>query len=167
MLNRDLLPNAESVKLTNISNNSGLMDEIADARGLQFENKWFDVVIAIEVFEHLHTPIRAINECHRVLSKEGLLLVSIPFMFHVHGDPDDYQRYTRSGLAKLTSDFGTVGIEEVGGRLATTSDICTTSFRGAIPLRVFNNLFRVPFIGNLSSHDCASGYWIKAQRTSV
>ena len=53
---RDLLPSAQSVKLTDISNDSGLMDEIADAHELQFENGSFDVVIAIEVFEHLHTP---------------------------------------------------------------------------------------------------------------
>ena len=88
-------------------------------------------------------------------------------MFHVHGDPDDYQRFTKSGLARLTSDFGTVDIEEVGGRLATISDICTTAFRGVIPLRVLNNLFRIPLIGNLRSHDCASGYWIKAKKLSV
>ena len=35
---RDLLPNAQRVKLTDISNDFGSMDEIVDAQELQFEN---------------------------------------------------------------------------------------------------------------------------------
>ena len=50
---RDLLPNAESVVVTDISSESGMIDEVADAHDLQYENESFDVVIAIEVFEHL------------------------------------------------------------------------------------------------------------------
>jgi len=38
----------------------------------------FDVVVAFEVIEHLHQQTSFITECRRVLSPEGLLIVSTP-----------------------------------------------------------------------------------------
>ena len=161
---RDLLPNAESVVVTDISSESGMIDEVADAHDLQYENESFDVVIAIEVFEHLHSPLCAIRECRRVLAKGGIFICSVPFMFHVHGDPSDYQRLTRNGLSVLTNEFEVVEIHEIGGRLATVSDILTTACKAAVPLRLLNHIFRIPLIGEIKSRDCPSGYWLKGLR---
>lgn len=35
------------------------------------------------------------NECYRVLKKGGTLLISVPFLYHIHADPHDYQRWTK------------------------------------------------------------------------
>ena len=164
---KSLLPNAQSVLVTDIDDQLGLMDEIVDAHELPYNDNSFDAVIAIEVFEHLHTPALALQECHRVLSPNGLLIFSIPFMFHVHGDPSDYQRFTRHGILKLTEVFSAVHLDEIGGRLAVISDILTTASKIMIPLRIFNNIFRLPFLSELVASDCPSGYWIEAVKHHI
>lgn len=42
------------------------------------EDKTFDCVIAGEVLEHLINPYNAVREFHRVLKKEGVLIISVP-----------------------------------------------------------------------------------------
>ncbi|MEK7654135.1 MAG: class I SAM-dependent methyltransferase [Patescibacteria group bacterium] len=43
----------------------------------------FDVVTAWEVFEHLENPHNAIREVHRVIKPGGLLIMSVPNIFHI------------------------------------------------------------------------------------
>jgi SAM-dependent methyltransferase len=38
----------------------------------------FDLVTMINVLEHLEEPLEALTGCHRLLKKEGLLLVNVP-----------------------------------------------------------------------------------------
>ncbi len=161
---RNMLSNASSVLVTDISDDYGTIDEIVDAHELPYKDDSFDTIIAIEVIEHLHSPNKAINECYRALSENGTLICSIPFMFHVHGDPNDYQRLTKQGIIKLTSNFKKVETHEIGGRLAVISDIITTSSKIMIPFRIINNILRLPILNKLSSNDCASGYWIEAKK---
>lgn len=53
----------------------------ADAHELPFAAKLFDVVVCLEVLEHLHDYRRALSEIHRVLKPSGKLIASIPHRF--------------------------------------------------------------------------------------
>lgn len=48
-----------------------------------WNNESFDVVTAWEVFEHLENPHNAIREVYRILKPNGLLLMSVPNIFHI------------------------------------------------------------------------------------
>lgn len=48
-------------------------------RDLNFEDHSFDYVTIIAVIEHLHHPDEIIQECHRVLKRQGLLIMTTPF----------------------------------------------------------------------------------------
>jgi SAM-dependent methyltransferase len=48
-----------------------------DATNLPFPDRSFDLVLAIEVFEHLPDPTRSLYELHRVCA--GSLIASVPF----------------------------------------------------------------------------------------
>lgn len=161
---KNLVPNASQVVVTDLDDDSGVIDEIADAHQLPYGAESFDAVIAIEVFEHLHSPAVAIKECYRVLTPDGVLILSIPFLFHVHGDPFDYQRLTRQGILNLTEDYFVAQVEEIGGRLAVISDILTTGSKLAVPFRILNHLFRLPGLRDAKSEDCPSGYWVEARK---
>jgi SAM-dependent methyltransferase len=64
----------------------------------------FDAVIAINVLEHIYKFQNVVKESYRVLKKWGKLAFITPFMFQVHGSPDDYFRYTKSALQNIFED---------------------------------------------------------------
>lgn len=47
-------------------------------KGLPFEDKTFDVVYAAELIEHLYNPDFFLEECYRVLRKDGVVIISTP-----------------------------------------------------------------------------------------
>ncbi|MDO5650616.1 MAG: class I SAM-dependent methyltransferase [Moraxella sp.] len=88
-------------------------DVIADLnKPLDIASESFDAVVSFEVLEHLCEPTVMLSEAHRVLKKEGgVILLSVPFQWWVHEAPWDYQRYTRYGLFYLFDKCGFVDIE--------------------------------------------------------
>lgn len=74
-----------------------------------------DCVMCTEVLEHLAEPARCVREAHRLLKPGGLLIGSVPFMYPVHGDPHDFQRFTPDGLTRLLAPFATVDVRPMGG----------------------------------------------------
>lgn len=51
---------------------------------LPFANSFFDVVIALEVFEHFANPQFALEEIRRVLKPKGVLVLSFPAAYTYH-----------------------------------------------------------------------------------
>jgi len=60
----------------------------------QIASNRIDVINAIELFEHVGDIKKGLSECYRVLKKNGVLIISIPFLFPIHADPFDFQRWT-------------------------------------------------------------------------
>jgi 2-polyprenyl-3-methyl-5-hydroxy-6-metoxy-1,4-benzoquinol methylase len=63
-----------------------------DLTDLPYANQCFDVVICFEAIEHVHDPLRGLDEFRRVLAPDGIVLVSSPNPgvypagnpFHIH-----------------------------------------------------------------------------------
>ena len=81
------------------------VDVIADVNDLPFKNKSFSLVICNFVLEHLPDPKRVVEEIYRVLKKDGLVYINMPFLAPFHPAPYDYNRLTLGGLRVLMSDF--------------------------------------------------------------
>jgi SAM-dependent methyltransferase len=67
---------------------------VCDAAALPFASARFDTVIAAELLEHVPRPDEVLAEIRRTLRPGGTLLITVPFLYRVHGDPHDYARYT-------------------------------------------------------------------------
>lgn len=78
---------------------------------LPFAENYADTVISLQVMEHLPEPVFFLSECYRILKPEGKLLITVPFMWHVHEAPHDYFRYTRYGLEYLLKKNNFIDIE--------------------------------------------------------
>jgi SAM-dependent methyltransferase len=78
----------------------------ADVQALPFRAGAFDAIKATEVLEHVPDVARALAECRRVLRPGGHLVITVPFLERLHGDPDDYARYTRSMWERLLAEAG-------------------------------------------------------------
>lgn len=73
----------------------------------------FDIVICAEVLEHTNNPFNVVNELERILKPGGLVCVSTPFNFRIHGPLPDNWRFTIHGLKTLFSNFDDVKINEL------------------------------------------------------
>ncbi|MBH1672493.1 methyltransferase domain-containing protein [Stenotrophomonas maltophilia] len=83
------------------------VDQVADIHDLPAE--WagrFSGIVCSEVLEHVARPWMALPELRRVLQPGGLLVITTLFAFPEHGYPDDYYRYSQSGLRLLLADAG-------------------------------------------------------------
>ena len=65
----------------------------------------FDYIVCTEVLEHTLRPFDAAAELHRLLKPGGLLFVSTPFNFRIHGPLPDCWRLTEHGLRELFKAF--------------------------------------------------------------
>lgn len=78
------------------------------AEALPFKDESFEIVLALDLLEHLPDDIRGLEEMFRVLKKEGKLLVTVPafrFLWSEHDEAlSHFRRYRREELkAKLKS----------------------------------------------------------------
>jgi FkbM family methyltransferase len=80
-----------------------------------FREKVFDDVITFNTLEHIYNDLNAITEIVRVLKPGGRFHIGVPFLYRVHGSPDDYHRHTaswwRRTLAGLDVDVSTLRVE--------------------------------------------------------
>lgn len=65
-----------------------------------------DSIVCTEVLEHVDEPMQALAEFRRVMKSGGFILVTTPFMFGVHGAPNDFFRYTKYGLQSMIERTG-------------------------------------------------------------
>lgn len=81
------------------------VDQIANGQALPFAERSIGTLMLFEVLEHVPYPQKVVAEAWRVLRDDGLLVVSVPFQYRLHGFPTDYWRFTASGIHVLLSDF--------------------------------------------------------------
>jgi hypothetical protein len=135
--------------------------------------KVFDVVIALEVLEHVSNPGLAINGIHKVLRNEGVFIFSTPWIIPIHDRPSDYYRLTPAALQMLCKEFSSVKIFARGNYYDSVVVLLLRGLfmRGAAPriflvigtlLAVFS---RKPKIhDNLDKIDSTIGYVVVAHK---
>ena len=95
-------------------------DQLLDVCDINFKEKIKikpSLVCCFEVLEHTKNPNKAIKNIYNILDKGDYFLVSVPFNFHIHDEPNDFFRFTYYGLKMLFSDFTKVTIKKRNGWL--------------------------------------------------
>lgn len=78
-------------------------DVYGDALSLPLAAESFDVVLLIEVLEHINDSERLLEQIHRVLKPGGNVIMSLPFLYPVHDAPRDFVRLTKYGIEHLAN----------------------------------------------------------------
>lgn len=64
------------------------------------------VVLSTQVLEHVPNPNFYLQEAHRILEKNGLLILTTHGYWMFHPDPTDFWRWTSMGLRKIIEEAG-------------------------------------------------------------
>ena len=65
-----------------------------------------DLIVMTEVLEHIPNPETILKEAYLHTTRGGRLLITVPFNARVHGAPNDFRRWTPSGLELLLAPTG-------------------------------------------------------------
>jgi len=108
---------------------------------LPFEDEVFDTILLSDVLEHIKSPHLLWNEMNRVLKKEGILIMNVPFFYWLHEVPYDYYRFTEFALKRYASEnnFEILLLKPIGGIIEVMTDL----FAKILP--------RIPFFGKVMS----------------
>lgn len=77
-----------------------------DAGALPVRDASVDVVLLLDVLEHLPDPEQALARIHAALKPGGRLILKVPFLYPVHDAPHDYTRWTACGHRALAERLG-------------------------------------------------------------
>lgn len=150
-------------------------DIICNVEKMQFKNETFDTIKATELFEHVEKPENGIKECFRVLKNRGYFIISAPFLYPIHGDPFDYQRWTKKKWENvlLKTGFKIEKIEPMGGFFTVFIEMIKTLNKNLpSPLRqifyisypILDSLTHLDKINFQLSQNYTTGYFIIAKK---
>lgn len=114
-------------------------DVVASGEELPFDDNIFDAVLCLEVLEHTKNPNQMIKEIRRVLKRDGVLILTAPFVFEMHCE-EDYYRYTQEGLINLLSEFKKVKVYPNGGYFCVLTHLIRIGSFGKYFYFILNNL---------------------------
>ena len=90
---------------------SGLKAQLIAADGtFPLEDASFDVCVLDNVMEHIENPLRTLDECHRVTSAHGGLVIAVPGVRGYASDADHKKFYSEQELLQLDARWQMTGL---------------------------------------------------------
>lgn len=134
-------------------------DFVADAHLLPLQDASFDVVISMQVLEHLHSPWIAVGEIARVLRPGGWFVGSVAFLKPYH---KSYFHMTHMGVMRLLDEAGLRT-----DRVAGAQSLAYTLYGGMVPLG--SRPVRRALLGafDRALHGVRAGAWTLRRRISA
>jgi SAM-dependent methyltransferase len=81
-------------------------DYYYDGKHFPFADREFDAVVINQVLEHVFESCIFLSEVNRILKDNGLLLLTVPFVWDEHEQPSDFARYSSFGLKYILENKG-------------------------------------------------------------
>jgi len=119
---------------------------------IQVEDASFDVVLCLQVLEHVPDPAAAVRELHRVVRPGGRVLLSTHGVYPFHPNPDDFWRWTHEGLAHLfrtNAEWTSVTVRPGAGTAATVAMLVAHTL-DLLCKRARMRVLGVPFVAALN-----------------
>ena len=105
-------------------NSSGTVSLVGDLEHVEAPARTYPIVLCTEVLEHVVDIDASFRGLRRLTLTGGLVLITVPFLFPEHMDPDDFRRLTGHGVAQLARDHGFSVVSS--DRLGAAPDVLAT-----------------------------------------
>ncbi len=103
----------------------------------------FDVLLSTQVIEHVENLDLVLAEVRRVTRKNGVVILSFPFLYPLHGAPFDFRRLTYFGAANLLRGFEVISVETQGGIGSTLAILFLNWIDTALSKNTLTRLLKV------------------------
>jgi SAM-dependent methyltransferase len=81
-------------------------DMFFDGRTIPFGSDTFDGILCTQVLEHVGNLELTLSECNRVLKSDGVMIITVPFLYREHEQPFDFRRFTSFGITSELEGHG-------------------------------------------------------------
>ena len=113
----------------------------------------FDVVLCLQVLEHVPDPAAAVRELRRVVRPGGRVLASTHGVYPFHPNPDDLWRWTHQGLERVfrtNAEWTSVTVDPGAGTAATTAMLVAHGL-DLLCKRAHVRVLGTPFVAGLNA----------------
>lgn len=146
------LHGADEVASVNIDSEFNPTHLVPPGEALPFDRNCFNYIVCLNVLEHVYDSRFVLDELYRVLKPGGVLVIAVPFLYRIHGHPDDYSRHTDSWWFETLerTGFSRAEIEpQVWGRATTARLIGGHGFFFVKKLNIWRSMFFDIMFANL------------------
>lgn len=108
------------------------VDKILDLHKINLPSESVGTILCLDTLEHVEYPHRALEEMHRVLSPNGIAVISSVMCFPIHDYPNDYWRFTPEAFKSILKPFSSSFIGYAGKHNFPHS-VVGIGFKGFVP----------------------------------
>ncbi len=159
VMNNSRVANYIGVDIQNESYQQLVQPEVIwDGKHIPMPDNEADCAMLIEVLEHVPQPDQVLKEINRVMKRDGVCLVTIPFLWTLHDIPYDEYRYTPFALRRLAeqANFEVIKMESFGGWHASMATLIALYCRRGLNGNRFQSIlskFLFPVVRYLMKKD--------------
>jgi SAM-dependent methyltransferase len=107
------------------------VDRILNLHNIDLPSETIGTVLILDTLEHVEFVRRAIEEAHRILKPNGILVISSVMKFPIHNFPYDYWRFTPEGFRSLLKPFNSSFVDFAGNKQFPHT-VVGIGFKGAV-----------------------------------
>jgi hypothetical protein len=89
-----------------VQNSTGSVDMLSTLEEAPSPAEAFSVILCTEVLEHVGDIDAAFAGLRRLIATNGVVVLTVPFIFPLHMEPYDFRRLTLHGARRLAADHG-------------------------------------------------------------
>jgi Methylase involved in ubiquinone/menaquinone biosynthesis len=142
---------------------------VADIHNIPLKDNTIDCLFCTGTLEHVKYPETVLKEILRVLRKDGIVYIDVPFMQCYHPDPVDYWRFTIKGIELICTRNGFTKIE-TGVNIGSASSVTwvlMAFFHTIFLNRIINKVFSTFFSMLVSPIKYLDKYTIKGENKII
>lgn len=121
------------------------VDRILNLHNIDLPSETVGTVLLMDTLEHVELVRTAVEETHRILKPDGILVASSVMKFPIHDFPYDYWRFTPEAFKSLLKPFSSSFVGFAGNKQFPHT-VVGIGFKSPVPEKQMNN-----FIGKFEN----------------